>query len=310
MPMNTSDNRQNGSVMIIVLVLMLVSISLALYTVSLSRDIVGTSRQLLDKLTASLEAGSAVEKIKFIGATGRYGEWYLENPGGNKEFPLRLSLRGDAMTAGNSEIRLIDSAAKLGVRPPNTDLLKKILLAGGVAAADIAVAVDSLEDWLDEDDLKHLNGAETYYYRSEQSLGYSPRNMVFMQSADELQLIRGFQGKVYGLLQNEILDTRGGTLNINTADAAMMSAVLGIDSEGGRRLVQLRDKKGFLTQTDLIGQTGNGLTFMDEYITTFPSMTLAVDIRTRVNEAGCFIKAIINFRPGREKPFAVEKFEG
>jgi type II secretory pathway component PulK len=203
----------------------------------------------------------------------------------------------------------MDSAGRLGLWPPNNEILKRVLLLGGVKVADANVAADSLLDWIDEDDLKHLNGAEKYFYRSENSLGFEPRNNRFIQSVEELELIRGFRGKAYDLVREELLDTAPGILNINTADALVLAAALDVDLESAQRLVQVREKKGIVTYVDLVGLTGKGLTFMDEYITTIPSMTLDVDIRTRFNEAGDSVRALVRFKSERDRPFTVEKYQ-
>jgi general secretion pathway protein K len=288
---------------------MIVAVSLALYTVSLSRDMVNTSRQLLDKLQAKLEAGSVMEKVKYIGSTGRFSSWQLENLSGCRDFPLQLNLRGTPINTGNSELRLIDSAGRLGLWPPHPDLLKKLLLANSMKDSEADIVTDSLLDWIDADDLKRLNGAEKYYYRTEQSLAYQPRNDSFIQTLGELELIRGFRGKVFDLVKDEVIETASSAFNINTADAPLLAAALGIDLESARRLVQLREKKGVVSYPDIMAAGGNGLTLMDEYVTFFPSFTVALDIRTRINEAGDSMHAIVRFRPNTEKPFTVEKFD-
>jgi general secretion pathway protein K len=307
--MTRSKRRQQGSVLIIVLILMMISVSLALYTVSVSREITKTSAQLLDNLQARLESGSALEKLKYIGSTGRFTSWNLENLSGNKDFPLQLNLRDNPLTVGNCELRLQDSAGKLSLWYPHYDILKNLLLAKGVSSADSSVANDSLMDWIDEDDLKRLNGAESYYYKMEQSRPYGARNDRFLQTTGELALVKGFQGQVYDLVKDEMLETVTGSFNFNTADANLLSAVLGTGLQEAQSLVQLREKKGILLPAELIAAGGNGLTLTDDYFSMFPSMKVAVTIASRINEAGDSVRAIVSFRPGKERPFTVEKFE-
>ncbi|GAM08226.1 general secretion pathway protein K [Geobacter sp. OR-1] len=303
------SNHQEGSVLIIVLVLMMVAVSLALYAVSVSREILSTSQQLMDKLQARLESGSQLEKLKYIGSTGRFTSWNLENLSGQKELPLLLSLRGDPIMASNSEIRLQDSAGRLGIWPPISTYLQRMLRSGGLGAPDVAIAVDSLLDWGDEDDLKRLNGAEVYYYRSESSKTYQSRNNRFIQTIGELELVKGWRGPVYNLVRNEMLETAGGRINLNTADATLIASVLNIDLDIAKRLVMLRGKTGVLTHADLLAASANTLTFDDEYITNFPSLTVAIDIRTRISAAGDAVKALIRFKPGQDRPYTVEKYD-
>lgn len=307
--MNRSDRSEKGSVLIIVLVLMMVSMSLALYTVSLSRDMVATSQQLLDQLQSKLDTTSTMEKIIYIGTTGRFSSWNIENMSGNRDFPLLLNLRNTPFMAGNSQVRLQDSAGRLGLWPPNTFYLKGMLRHIGIKPAEVETAVDSLLDWVDEDDLKRLNGAESYYYHNEQSKKYLPRNDLFIQAVDELALIKGWSGAVFDALRDEIVPTAGGALNMNTADAALLSGILDISRESAGQLIQLREKNGVISRADLMVVAPNALTNMDEYITNFPSMTVAVDIRTTIGVSGDLQRAVIRFRPSKDRPYTIETFE-
>lgn len=308
--MNRSDRSEQGSVLIIVLVLMMVSMSLALYTVSLSRDMVATSQQLSDKLQAKLDAGSVMEKTIFIGTTGRFTSWNIENMSANREFPVQINLRNTPFKVGNSQLRLQDSAGLLGLWPPNTFYMRKILRNSGIKHGEIETTIDSLLDWTDADDLKHLNGAESYYYHNEQSKTYGPRNDNFIQGVPELALIKGWQGPVFEALRNEIMPTGStGSLNMNTADAAIISGVLDVSRETAVKLIQLREKNGVISRADIVVDAPNALTNMDEYITNFPSLTVAVDIRTSIGVSGDFQRAIINFKAHKDRPYTIETFE-
>jgi hypothetical protein len=288
---------------------MTVAISLALYVVSLSRDMVATSQQLLDKLQAKLDTASSMEKILYIGTTGRFSSWNIENLSANREFPLLLNLRNSPFMAGSSQIRLQDSAGRLGLWPPNTYFLKRILYRSGIKSAEVETAVDSLLDWIDDDDFKHLNGAESYYYRSEQSKKYLPRNDRFIQAVAELELIKGWRGSVFDLLYDEIAPVATVTLNLNTADAVILSGVLDISRESADSLIKLREKTGIISRADLMVMAPNALTSMDEYITYFPSMTVMVDIRTKIGLSGDKQRAAIRFGAHKDRPYTIENFE-
>jgi type II secretory pathway component PulK len=307
--MNRSEQREKGSVLIIVLVLMMVATSLALYAVSLSRDMVATSQQLLDKLQAQLDTTSSMEKIVYIGTTGRFTSWNIENMSTNRDFPLLLNLRSTPFMAGNSQVRLQDSAGRLGLWPPGSHFVKQMLLHGGIKPEDAETAVDSLMDWVDQDDLKHLNGAESYYYRAEQSKKYLPRNDRFIQAVDELALIKGWRGAVLEALRENIVPTTSVSINMNTANAALLTGVLDINLESAERLLQIREKKGIISRADLIVAAPNALTNMDEYITNFSSMTVAVDIRTLVGESNDLQRAVISFSQKKDRPYTIETFE-
>jgi DNA uptake protein ComE-like DNA-binding protein len=304
-----SDRYEQGSVLIIVLVLMMVSMSLALYAVSLARDMVSTSQQLLDKLQAKLEATSTLEKIVYIGTTGRFSSWNIENISASREFPAQINLRNTPFMAGNSQLQLQDSAGRLGLWPPNSVYLKSMLRHVGIKAPEVETAGDSLIDWVDNDDLKHLNGAESYFYRAEQSKKYVPRNDHFIQAVDELILVKGWRGPVFNTLRDEIMQTASGSINMNTADALLLSGVLNVSLESAERLIRLREKNGVISRVDLMVAAPNALTNMDESITNFPSMTVAVDIRTTIRASGDLQRAVISFKRHRDRPYTIETFE-
>ncbi len=303
-----SQSRQQGSILIIVLILLTIAISLSLYITTVSRDVVRSSQMIMDKLQAKLEAESLTEKLKYVVATGRFGSWYVDNLSGNRELPVRLNLRGIPIKAGNSEIKLLDCGSKLGVSPPPASLIGHILAGSGVKADIVATAADSLVDWVDEDDLKHLNGAERYYYDFEKGYQYLPRNDIFVQGVEELKLIKGFDDEVYRKISNEIIETKTRPININTADAVVLEAIMGISREHAEQVVQMREKTGSLAMADVVGITGKGLTFMDEYTTNFTSLAVVVEINTRVGEAGEHVTSIIDFKSTRLNPYVVEKY--
>jgi len=295
-------------VLIIALILMMIAISLALFVVSLSRDLVASSHMLLDKLQARFDAESTAEKIKYIAATGRFAPGEIQNMSAITGFPTQLSLRGTSFKAGNSDVELIDSASRFGLWPPQSEFLKLVMLTNGIAPQDVAIAIDSLLDWTDVDDLKRLNGAEKYYYRSDNSFAYQPRNDRFMQTKEELALIRGFQGKSYDILKDVIIDTHSGRININTAGQKVLGSILEVNDDNAKIIVDVRDKRGFITIPELTAMSGNNLTFSEDYITFFPSRTVYIKIHTTVNDARDSLEMIVNFQYHKSKAFVVEKY--
>jgi general secretion pathway protein K len=300
---------ENGSVLIIVLVLMLVSISLALYAVSLSRDMVATSQQLLDKLQAKVDSSNVMEKTIYIGTTGRFSSWSIDNMSANSGFPLRINLRSTPFMVGSSQVRLQDSAGRLGLWSLNSEYLKGMLYRGGLKPAEIETAADSLVDWTDEDDLKQLNGAESYFYSSEQSRKYLPRNDHFIQTVDELALVKGWRGAALDIVRSEIMQGASSSFNINTADATLLSGVLDISLEAAGQLVQLREKNGLISASDLFVIAPNALTKMPEYNINFPSLTVGIDIRTNIGVSADLQRAVIRFGQSKDRPYTVETFE-
>lgn len=304
--MNRSDTR--GSVLVIVLILMVISILLATFIVSLSRDITCATRNLQDKLHTRLETESTLEKLKYAAATGRFHSWYIANSTPDIGLPDKLNLRGIPLTIGNSTVRLQDTAGRLGLWPPSPFFIRNVLVAAGIKEEQARIFHDSLLDWVDQDDLKHLNGAERYYYRTEQGYGYQPRNDQFLQSVRELALIRGATPEILSIISDNLLEARTSAININTANAPLLAAALRINLAQAEQLLQHREKTGFLLSSDISRILGIGLTLDEDSITIFPSLSISFSITTTVGDARDIATGILSFKPTRESPYTVESF--
>jgi general secretion pathway protein K len=116
---------------------------------------------------------------------------------------------------------------------PWRDVLYRLLTSGLFVVEDEVAAreiVDSLADWLDEDDNELPYGAESGYYLSREN-GIEPRNGPFVSLA-ELSLVKGVTTELlYGTDEHlglrevvTILDT-GGTVNLNTVRAPVLMAI-------------------------------------------------------------------------------------
>lgn len=304
--MNRSDTR--GSVLVIVLILMVIAISLATFIVRLSRDITCATKNLQDKLHARLETESTLEKLKYTIATGRFHSWYIANQSPNTGLPDKLNLRGRPLTIGNSTVQLQDTGGRLGLWPPSPFFINNLLIAGGIKEEEVRIFHDSLLDWIDRDDLKHLNGAERYYYRTEHGRSYQPRNDQFLQSAHELALIRGATPELLSLISANLVEARTTAININTANAPLLAAALKIDLAQAEQLLLHREKTGYLLSSDISRVLGIGLTIDEESITIFPSFSITFNITTTVGDARDIATGNLSFKPTRQRPYTVESF--
>jgi len=79
-----------------------------------------------------------------------------------------------------------DITGLLSLNHTNKTLTKALLTKLDKSDEQIREFIDSLSDWKDLDDLKHINGAESSYYSK---LSYSPRNS-YLQSFSEISLIK------------------------------------------------------------------------------------------------------------------------
>jgi general secretion pathway protein K len=96
-------------------------------------------------------------------------------------------------------VSIQDEAGKIDLNTADDELLLGLFRSVGLGASQADALRDALLDWRDEDDLRHLHGAEAPDYRSA-GYSYGPRNGVF-HAIDELQLILGMTASLYKKLE-------------------------------------------------------------------------------------------------------------
>ncbi|WP_286233246.1 general secretion pathway protein GspK [Thalassotalea sediminis] len=87
----------------------------------------------------------------------------------------------------NVEARIQGMNGLLSINMLDKTLTNRLLISLGYKEGAIREFIDSLKDWIDEDDLNRLNGAERHFYQQVGKIG--PRNGP-IQSMHELELIR------------------------------------------------------------------------------------------------------------------------
>jgi general secretion pathway protein K len=125
---------------------------------------------------AAADAGVAITLQGLIGGD----EDSLALVGGR---PRQIEFAGAHLT-----IHVTDERGKIPINHIEDDTVTQLLEQAGLSGDQLAIARDSMLDWLDYDDLPRTNGAEGGYYAR---LGIAPRDAGFV-SVDELARVRGF----------------------------------------------------------------------------------------------------------------------
>lgn len=169
----------------------IMSLVTALY-LSYGREIVQKTTLLNKKLEAIFEVESAVELLKFYGMTGNLSQNNISTNGLKKlfpHFPTRIFIDGRVTKWGKITIILQDTAGLIGTN--DVEGIMNYLISNKKISKDKeAIIKDSINDWLDNNSFKLLNGAESSFYRS-QGYAYLPRNENYFSSIDELFSVRG-----------------------------------------------------------------------------------------------------------------------
>jgi len=163
--------------------------------------------------------------------------------------------------------------------------------------------VDTLLDWQDADDLKHLNGAESYEYRSA-GYQYIPRN-YYIQVPEEIMLLKGFDRHIFDKMKNDLAYWGTGTINFLTMSERLLRAILRDDSLVDR-LIQMR-KQGVLTGK--IFRDVTGIPSSERYVFA-PSGWIKIKVTAKVGKTVDTIQAVIVKRETRQRPFMVTQWRG
>ena len=151
-------------------------------------------------------------------------------------------------------LTISDEESRLNINDMKRDVLLKLLEQAAVPDDSLHIIADSITDWIDEDDLHHLSGAEDEHY---EPLGYRAKNS-HMDVPEELLLIRGFipeylyettketSGTEDQAPINELITTWGDGINVNTASANVLR-LLGLDAVEVDSILSQRKDQGIKT---------------------------------------------------------------
>jgi general secretion pathway protein K len=122
-----------------------------------------------------------------------------------------------------------------GEQPERLALLKTRLAQFGIPLADSSRLVDCLLDWIDPDNIKHVNGAE-------EEGNYRPPNRGNLLSLDEVEKVKGAEPLVTRANWRDAftIHTNPGKIDLKFADLEVLQALPGIGEAQARRFLQMR----------------------------------------------------------------------
>jgi len=192
--------------------------------------------------------------------------------GETNELLADIFLDNNQLGSGSFSIKIVDCERKLNINLADIPDLQRAFGLIGLEPMDYAAAVDSILDWRDPDENTRLNGAESDYYEG-LNPPYPSKNGPF-DDLSELLLVRGVTPEMYwgGAGSNELTrvvapalsSSASGTLgfvdktmfqgglvdlftclsagqiNVNTASAAALQMIPGIDANAAQEIVRAR----------------------------------------------------------------------
>jgi general secretion pathway protein K len=262
---------ERGIVLIIVLWAMMILMVLAA-ELSLSSRIEGRTANVYQQdTTAYYLATAGIHRVMYrvlraqqqgrnllnMGIGGQFGQQRGglgqgqagQNPQNGEEEDLWLRADGrwkkEEFGAGGYWVRVMDESGKINLNQVDEATLRQTFVNLGFDQETGELLTDTIQDWRDTDPLVRLHGAENDYYQG-LPVPYPAKDGPF-DSIEELLLIRGvtpalFYGREGPALQQlfTVYNSGGGNVNLLTANPLVLRAVLGVDADAARDLVQRR----------------------------------------------------------------------
>ena len=178
---------------------------------------------------------------------------------------------------GDSRFSVQDEGGLASVNAPRSPLFGALLQHKGVAASDIERVVARIEDYIDTDSDVTLNGAERHDYRQE---GAPPPANWIMSSPLELRKVLGINEMLTPAQWRELLPLL--TMrpvfgyNFNTMRPEILAAMLGLDEQGIRRVLDERQERRISRLTQIAMLSGKHLDIDEMEVRTLPSRFLRI----------------------------------
>jgi len=249
----------------------------SLYFIKTNKENLKVAIKLQDKLTAKVELESTVEILKYYILLGKLEKNKIINKN-QTILPPKLPIDATPFKYKNSTIKIQDTAGLLNTMYIQ-GYIKRMFSALNVTQS--AIAIDSLDDWLDKDDFKRLNGAERFYYQ-EQHKHYSARNQPYLYAMDEINDIRGFEN--IQLEKSNFVHALEVGYNYYTMKPFVLAVLYGIDLKSAKLLVKQRNKNITAFESSFAKIEKD---YIDELVgsTLVYSTVLKVTISTTINQA-------------------------
>ena len=180
---------------------------------------------------------------------------------------------------GGTRFSVQDESGLASVNAPGASILPALLEHVGVAAPDVERIVARLEDYIDKDNELTLNGAEHFDYRER---GAPPPLNWIMSSPLELRGVLGVDEMLtpaqWRRLRPLLTIRTVFSYNFNTMPHEILAAVLGLDQQGVRSVLEEREKRSIDRMTTIALLSGRHLDVDEMDLRTLPSRHMRLSL--------------------------------
>jgi len=300
--MKYTNKKGSATFLMVLLVMVLLTVSIGFNW--LVKEYIKSAQAFQKKAEAMLKARSAYDTLIYLMLNGKFTQKEIILPQ-IEELPQIESIPLNGIEVPFLEdliIKVQDSNGLLSVTTINTVALKRLLTYFEVDPQNADTFIDSLLDWIDQDDLTRLNGAEREWY-SFQGLKYEPRNYP-IQYKEELKLIKEMNSELYSKIEPYISILPATGFNPNTAPDPVLIAYLDIGNDTLNVLKEYIQTKPITSDAELFSLTGRRIV-KDEGLYFFPSRYLEITVQAGESKPFYTIKAGIYLNENIYSPYSI-----
>lgn len=296
------NNRGSATFLIVLLVMVILTITIGFNW--LVREYVKTAQAFTSKTEAMLKARSAYDTVLYLMLNGQFTPKeiiipQLEGLPSIEKMPLDGS---EIKLSDEITVTLQDSNGLLSLNSLKPVEFGRLLKYFGFDEDRVSIAIDSLLDWIDQDDLKRLNGAEKDYYSAE-GYDYKPRNYP-LQYKEELLLIRGFDSDIYRKIEPYITLLPSSGFNPNTAPEPVLISYLDITEDTLSFLREYMATKPITSDSELLSITGRKIV-KEEGVYFYPSRYIQLTVIAGKPQPFYKISAGVDLRETIYAPYSI-----
>ena len=201
------------------------------------------------------------------------------------------------------KVYIEDESGKININAiddKTRELMVKYLIGQEFDRVEADIITDSILDWKDSDDLKHLNGAEKDYYKSLPE-PYETKNAPF-DSIEELVLVKEMTHVKFDKIRRDITTYESNpAININFASREVLMAIPRITPEGADYIIAQRMQNGLLKSMEDVrnlfwhlGIIGSSFEEVRPYITVDNSGYMTIRVTCEANGVSSAYREIIS----------------
>lgn len=191
------QSQQGAALIFAILVSLLLGVFAGFFTYKAQQHIT-LAKQVSDQLKARMQADSAAQQAIYAISNLRFSgvEW----PGTGQKFAAKLWGESLLVHPGLS-VSYQELAAKLSLVPFRRSEWISVMQHYGVNNVSAEAVADKIEDWMDSDSFRRVQGMENRGYDFTNT-GVYPRNTI-MQTLDEMAYIPGISQELLSVLKTE-----------------------------------------------------------------------------------------------------------